>query len=112
MTAQKLELQAAVYEVCFKKQILKVHDVTMYEDYHCSIQQHGSSDYVQLTRSNTCLLPTEQLNLLKILHWINEFETKQATIDVAAETGLDQLVDRKRYSSLNLTKISLPTAWD
>ena len=60
MTISKLELPAAVYGVCLRKQILSDHVVRIDKTYHWTNSSTCYSGYKQRTRNNKHLLQTEQ----------------------------------------------------
>ena len=70
MTVPKLELQAAVYGVRLRKQILNENDVKIDKIYHWTHQQCYSG-YRQRTRNNKYSLRTEQRKYWKTHRWIN-----------------------------------------
>ena len=71
MTILKPELQAALYGVCLRKQILSKYDVRNDKIYHWTTHQHCYSSYKQRTRKNNCSLRTEQRNYRKTHRWLN-----------------------------------------
>ena len=94
----KLELQAAVYGVRLRRQILREHDKTELTTFFIGpIHQQSYSGYSRLTRNSKCLLPTGQQKYWKTPPWINGDMSKASkTQQILAQEGCPSKVSSFR----------------